>query len=373
MRRGPRSSAKRMMGQLNKAMDRSIDPMHKVRAQSGERINMHSRPPPKGPRGAPSQPRAQSNGVPTGPNRSLAPPLKGSEQMNPQLLFQQQQQMLQMLQQMLPQAAHQFQTQGGPIFNPNFQNGGREAHQQQGRTLFDRIEARPTRNNHALNNRKQQPHAAPDTDVEGDASMDVDKPNEAEPSPETVCKFNLRCTKSDCPYAHQSPAAPPGTAIDVADHCPFGAACQNRKCTARHPSPAQKKMHQSEQDCKYFPNCTNPHCTFRHPAIPLCRNGADCTREGCRFTHLQTACKFNPCLNATCPYKHAEGQKRGKFGEGLVWRAPGAENDQELGKDHVSERKFVTDGDGEEELIGPASEQEGMVGQEHHEADITVS
>jgi hypothetical protein len=57
-------------------------------------------------------------------------------------------------------------------------------------------------------------------------------------------------------------------------------------------------------------------------------------------------CKFNPCLNAACPFKHADGQKRGKF-EDKVWVANGA-------KEHVSERKFVDDEE-KEELIIPGS------------------
>lgn len=64
------------------------------------------------------------------------------------------------------------------------------------------------------------------------------------------------------------------------------------------------------------------------------------------FTHVRTMCKFNPCLNADCPYKHAEGQQRGKFGD-KVWTAEGG------GKEHVSERKFIDDEMAEEELIVP--------------------
>ena len=49
-------------------------------------------------------------------------------------------------------------------------------------------------------------------------------------------------------------------------------------------------------------------------------------------------------MNRVCPYKHEEGQKRGAFGD-MVWTA-----DQAKEKEHVSERKFVTD-EGDEELI----------------------
>ena len=51
-------------------------------------------------------------------------------------------------------------------------------------------------------------------------------------------------------------------------------------------------------------------------------------------------------MNPTCAFKHADGQKRGKF-QDKVWVA----NDS---KEHVSERKFVDD-DGKEELIVPGA------------------
>jgi hypothetical protein len=60
-------------------------------------------------------------------------------------------------------------------------------------------------------------------------------------------------------------------------------------------------------------------------------------------------CKFNPCLNPSCVYKHVDGQKRGKF-EDKVWVANGA-------KEHVSERKFVDENGMEEELIKPEAEE----------------
>lgn len=179
--------------------------------------------------------------------------------------------------------------------------------------------------------------------------MKPDETQDGEPDENTVCRFNLRCTRKDCPFAHQSPAAPEGAPVDVTDTCTYGAACKNRKCTGRHPSPAVKSAHQAEELCKFFPHCANPHCHFKHPDMPLCRNGADCSVAGCKFTHVQTPCKFNPCLNPTCPYRHEEGQ-RGAFSD-KVWTA-GEE------KPHVSERKFVADEEGEE-LIKPEGAAEG--------------
>ena len=59
-------------------------------------------------------------------------------------------------------------------------------------------------------------------------------------------------------------------------------------------------------------------------------------------------CRFNPCLNPSCSFKHVDGQKRGKF-EDKVWTADGS-------KQHVSERKFVDEDESVEELIIPGSE-----------------
>ena len=83
----------------------------------------------------------------------------------------------------------------------------------------------------------------------------------------------------------------------------------------------------------------------------MCRNGADCTREGCKFTHVNITCKYNPCLSAACPYKHAEGQKRGAFND-KVWVADGE-------KEHVSERKFIDDDAEGEELVVPDNQGQG--------------
>lgn len=230
-----------------------------------------------------------------------------------------------------------------PAINPAFQNGPPQ--QAQGRSLFERAEFQPSRRN-----QQSSQTTAADVEMDGSESKPAEgQPAREAPGPDTVCRFNLRCTNKDCLYAHQSPAAPEGASVDVSDNCPYGAACKNRKCVARHPSPAQKAVHQAEEICRYFPHCTNPKCTFKHPNMPLCRNGADCSTEDCKFTHLQTPCRFNPCLNRTCPYKHVEGQ-RGAFTD-KVWRADSAKPETP----HVSERKFISDEAGEEELIKPGS------------------
>ena len=225
-----------------------------------------------------------------------------------------------------------------PVVNPAFQQ---QQQQPQGRPLLERVEQAPKPQG-SFSERAAQKGLSVRDGTDGDVKMSE---QEEQKDPQTtICAFNLKCTKKDCPFAHQSTAAPEGTPIDVNDNCSFGAACKNRKCTARHPSPALKSAHHAEEICRFFPNCVNPNCTFKHPSMPLCRNGADCSVPGCKFTHLQTPCKYHPCLNPSCPYKHAAGQ-RGAFPD-KVWTAGST-------KTHVSERKFVADTDAPEELLKP--------------------
>jgi nuclear polyadenylated RNA-binding protein NAB2 len=376
---GGRNGNRRLIGQLSKAMDRSGDAvLHRVRSQQGtERINMHNRQPPKGPRSDQGRlQRPQLNGRQIGMQNGVVPnggpglagmPMTPQQQMQ---LFAMYEEQARVMSQIFSPQHQQIFLPGTPqpAFNPTFQNGLLPQPPQAGRSLFDRVEGTPQRQNGSFGRRPQQngghggtngaiapqmgtalnPHQTPtNNDISSPMEVESSQTNQLGLSPDTICKFNLLCTKKDCPFAHQASAAPPGITIDVSDHCPFGAACKNRKCVARHPSPAQKATHQFEQDCKFFPNCTNLSCPFRHPTMPMCRNGADCKREGCKFTHVKVMCKFNPCLNAACPYKHIEGQKRGVFDD-KVWVADGAQE-----KGHVSERKFVDDETLEEELIVP--------------------
>jgi hypothetical protein len=188
-----------------------------------------------------------------------------------------------------------------------------------------------------------------DDSAEAGADSDMGQARHEAPNPDdTVCRFNQRCTNKDCPYAHASPAAPYTATVDVHDVCPFGAACKNWKCVGRHPSPAAKFAHQSEQDCRFFPNCQNPNCSFRHPSAPPCHNGGECQVPGCTFTHLKTKCKFQPCMNATCPFLHDEGQ-RGAFKD-KVWSADAQGRQQQ----HTVDRQFVVN-DVKEEIILPGS------------------
>lgn len=380
---------KRMLGHMTKAMDRSHDnALHRVRVNGNERINTH-RAPPTGPRGGFGRGNVNNsrtannraagfaahlnqaanampglNGLP-GPNGMNGPPgpnaINGMNDVNWMMpaqemfnLLQQQNQMMTQLQERLAQG--QF---------PN--------NRAQGRSLFDRVQNRGGRggrgarggghmNGHNGQNFHQTDFASTSENGTEGEDTEMGGARREPPNPEsTVCKFNLACTNKDCKFAHQSSAAPPNSAVDVNDICSYGAACKNRKCVGRHPSPAAKRVYQNEQECKFFPNCTNMNCPFKHPDMPPCRNGGDCAVDGCKFTHLQTLCRFKPCTNRFCPYKHEEGQ-RGTF-QDKVWTADGS-------KEHVSDRKFV-DPSAPEEVIVPGGPAEGL--QEPVAMDQTVA
>ncbi|OAR03142.1 hypothetical protein LLEC1_05583 [Akanthomyces lecanii] len=321
----------RMLGNVNRAMDRT-DPLHRVRQNGNERISTHNRQGQRG-RGGRMNPRNVQAGLAAGPQQWMMG--QNGQQASPAdllaMLEQQNQMMFQMSQMM-----------GGVP-----PNGGGYPRARGGKSLFDRVQD--------PNRRQRKPQNGHHENASGEnteGGEDMDMSGREAPNPEdTVCKFNLRCTNKECKFAHQSPAAPPGAAVDVNDPCSFGAACKNRKCVGRHPSPATKLAHQSEQDCKFWPNCQNAHCPFKHPSMPLCRNGAGCTTEGCKFTHVKIKCKFNPCLNPQCAFSHEEGQQGGF--KDKVWTAGG---------EHVSDRKFV-EGEDQEELVKPDDEMKNDTNQ----------
>ncbi|EPS28927.1 hypothetical protein POX_f08001 [Penicillium oxalicum] len=328
MRNGRGGGQRRMLNQINRTLDRQGDgALHRVRGHQGNgRVGGYNQNNMKNNRGGRG---GRNMGGMMGQNMG-GPAMQMSPENQMQIMAMLEEQ-ARMMSQLMPGFVP-------PAINPNFQNGG-----QQGRSLFDRVEPQGRRGGRfqGRGGHQHKGRGGENGDIEMDTAMDGEQD---ESNPNSVCRFNLRCTRKDCPFAHQSPVAPEGTAVDVSDICSFGAACKNRKCTGRHPSPAVKSAHQAEEICRFFPNCTNPHCHFKHPDMPLCRNGADCKTEGCKFTHLQVPCKFNPCMNPRCTYKHVEGQ-RGNFGD-KVW-TPGS----------TSERKFVADEGAPEELIKPETEE----------------
>nr|OQO31749.1 hypothetical protein B0A51_00651 [Rachicladosporium sp. CCFEE 5018] len=344
---GGRGRDRRMLGQLNKQLDRSQDdPLSRIKGAAGGqsgRINSHAgRIPPKGPRGGPiaNGINRAMNGRPSQqPAAAAAPP--GA------LTPQQQMQFLQLMEQQATMMTQMFN--GGM---PNMQSSGPQRGRA-GKSLFQRVD-RGGRGG-GRGGRGGNHHIA--TESNGDTTMDLDTPLSDTPARrsdpfDTLCRFNSTCTVATCPYAHQSPAAPPGTAIDLTDRCSYGAACENKKCAGKHPSPGQRKQHlKDDVDCKFYPNCANPVCPFRHPDMPACRNGADCTVPNCKFVHSKIMCRYNPCLNPGCVFKHAEGQKRGKF-EDKVWKPSDGEGGE----------GFDTEAAMEVEAASKAGRFEGLVG-----------
>lgn len=365
-----------MLNQMNKQMDRNDDALHRVRASQGSgRINSHSRDPPKGPRGqnigrglaAMANGRGMGNvGMSTGhggmnggmgannmgmPGMPMPP--MGQNGMPSMLNAQQQMALMQMYEQQAQMMQQIFSNQSpAPFVNPGFQQNGRG----KGRPLNERIDKSRHSNKQSLptSNKFPRKEAQDETMTDGVPSADngegsvMDTDGGRLDATTTMCKFNLRCGKPDCPFVHQSPAAPEGTSVDMAVTCSYGVACKNKKCVGKHPSPAQRQQFQSEQECAFFPNCrAQANCPYKHPTMPPCRNGADCTKPGCKFWHNTVMCKYTPCTNFHCPYKHLDGQK--KTFKDKVWVAP-KDGDQE--REHVSERRFVDETE-EEELILP--------------------
>ncbi|KAK9370810.1 hypothetical protein V1509DRAFT_614789 [Lipomyces kononenkoae] len=172
-----------------------------------------------------------------------------------------------------------------------------------------------------------------------------------------LCKFGLKCTNAECAFAHPTPAN--GSALILRNEsCADGIACTDENCDKSHPSPASMSTEEvtmtnapapeesgrSLESCRFYPYCTNPHCKFRHPkSAILCRNGAQCTRLDCIFTHpLSIPCRFDrSCTNPDCLYAHPNG--KGEKISNKVWIAPGLVSKD--GEDHVSERKFAVDED----------------------------
>ncbi|KAI8938447.1 hypothetical protein NX059_004339 [Plenodomus lindquistii] len=364
----PARGGRNMLNQMNKNMHRQDDSaLHRVRGAGGGvgRINSHARDPPKGPRGqnigrgieAMANGRGMANAnmnmggmsnMPMGGMPGMPMPPNGQQM--PGMLNPQQQMALMQMYEQQAQMMQQIFSGGTPtaFVNPNFNGNSRNGPKKPLHQRMDRPQGGRGMNPNAKTFVKKD--GQDETMGEGAAAGDGDgmEVEHARPEPSaTMCKFNLRCTNPDCVFVHQSPAAMPGTPVDMNDTCDYGAACKNKKCVGKHPSPAQRQKFQSEQECAFWPNCRDPSsCPYKHPAKAPCRNGADCTVEGCTFGHSAVMCKFNPCLNPRCPYKHAAGQKKNNTN---VWVAPKE-------GEHVSERKFV-DEEQQEELIIPGQKQ----------------
>ncbi|ETI28025.1 hypothetical protein G647_00474 [Cladophialophora carrionii CBS 160.54] len=369
-------------GATNKTADSAL---HRVRGN--DRINTHGnvRGAPKGPRGGqnremrPGMQKALNGMSMTGPPGMQNAMMMNGAQQGPGMMQMTPQQQMEFMAMMEQQTRMLAQFTG---MMPGAGNGFPQGQQNgQGRSLFDRVEPGRGRGGGRGRGRGgvgQNGHLkSPTKTNDGDTSMEGDgqsttgdamtttegqEAGDAERKPQdpstTMCHFNLRCTNPDCAYVHQSPAAPEGTIVDMSDTCTFGPACKNSKCVAKHPSPAKVKAYQAQELCKFFPNCTKPNCPFKHPSMPLCRFGANCKTPNCAFTHVQTACKFNPCTNLKCPYKHEPGQQKTTNFADYTW-TPEKQAEQDAANQHVSDRKFVDDQAGEEELVKPDASGSG--------------
>ena len=270
-----------------------------------------------------------SNGSPLNP--MMAP------MMDPNMLAFQQQyinnltpdQQKAMLQQLM---AAPPQMQGMGMMSPQFMNAGYGMpnmtqfpgqHQQHSRSLFERIGSR----------RGSNAQDAASTDD----SMKVDK---EPPDPKnSICRGNLFCTNAECLFVHQSPVAPPGTRVNMDIDCEAGAACKDRACTSKHPSPASAPNYDGPPPCRFYPYCSNPTCKFKHPEPTPCKFGAGCRNPLCTFAHNRSAgqCKYNPCTNPRCTFQHTEGQKQapGGFKPTAQWVNPQLKS----GEDHLNEMR----------------------------------
>ncbi|GME42917.1 Amine oxidase [Neofusicoccum parvum] len=367
MRNGHQNNReKRMLGHLNKAMDRTTDAaLHRVRGGGGVgRVNSHGgREPPKGPRHQANRSMAIMNGLSGMQQNGMNMPGAGNmgmpgnpgQMMDAFKMYENMSAQMAQMSQMLASAGYAQPQQ--PFINPAFQKNQRG--NGSGKSLFDRVDNSSRRNNRPQQSKRQH---QPDMEMgdggqsaangEGTDSMDVEGKGEAKAPWDTMCKFNTYCKNAECPYAHQTPAGNPGITVDLSDECSYDVSCKNHKCTAKHHSPAKKTAFQQETPCRFGVNCKNPHCAFQHPPPP-CRFGDNCKNPECKFTHLEIKCKFNPCKNPHCPYKHDEGQRAAN------------------GQEHVSERKFI-DETQEEELILPGKSDVMAEVQDTQTQDVDV-
>ncbi|XP_029453614.1 zinc finger CCCH domain-containing protein 14 isoform X2 [Rhinatrema bivittatum] len=91
------------------------------------------------------------------------------------------------------------------------------------------------------------------------------------------CKYDAKCTRSDCPYTHASRRTPVHTAKPAPTPVP--------------PSPSQV--------CRYFPACKKMECPFFHPKH--CRFNTQCTRPDCTFYHPTVSVPPRHALKWTKP------------------------------------------------------------------------
>ncbi|KAK5695703.1 oxygen-dependent protoporphyrinogen oxidase [Elasticomyces elasticus] len=259
--RGGRGRGNRMLGQLNRNMDRNSstqpdDPLRRIKgAASGSgRIDGHAnrqQNAPRGPRGG-----ALANGVQRAMNGGRGGGrggmggmggggmgMAGMGGMDMNGMPQEQQAMMMQMMEMQANMMATMMANGGSLPgspgmpHQNSEGGGFPPRGGRGgRSMADRISGRGGRGG------ARNGAVSHNGDGEGSTGgMDIDRPLEPEKKPlfDTMCKFNLKCLNPDCGFAHQSPAnTRAGISLDMSDTCSYGPACQNTKCLSRHPSPA---------------------------------------------------------------------------------------------------------------------------------------
>ncbi|KAF2766543.1 hypothetical protein EJ03DRAFT_330041 [Teratosphaeria nubilosa] len=349
----------RMLGQMNRNMDRSQDDSLRKIKGAANRIDAHAGRAPRGPRGSNvangiqramnggrggHQSMAQMNMMPNGPMGNMNDPQN-------QMAFMQMMQMQAEMMQQLFANGGQAPNQGG------FQKTGRG-----GKPLFDRMDGK-----RGGRGGRQQSHAGSQNgDAASSGGMDLDKPltDTSKPKFDSLCRFNMHCTNPNCEFAHQGPANKnPAVIVDMSDTCSYGAKCQNIKCIARHPSPAKRHQYntmytaeKSETICRFYPNCANgTACPFKHPDVAPCRNGGDCQDSNCTYAHSSIMCRYNPCTVPSCRFKHTEGQ-RGTYKD-KIWTAEGGEPLNGSNTERFAELAG-TDGQGAEVIL-PGKQENG--------------
>lgn len=372
---GPqRGRGGRMLNQLNRNLDRSElpDNLRRIKGAAGGvgggRINSHSSrdAAPRGPKHSIARGVGRMlNGGRGGPQNGMgmmgaAPGVDSQQQMQFMQMMEMQANMFQQMLQAIPNGA------GGP----NGGRGGARGRGTRGGARGGRGGQQQAPTLHAVDG-KMPDGALPSGPHAGGADgMDVDGDENGGGKFSSPCRFDLSCTNPACGFAHRGPRTTLETVptLDMTATCSYAGKCTNKSCTARHPSPASAKPGAIPVPCKFYPNCQNAQCPFTHPNVRPCKNGGDCTTPGCTFGHSTIVCRYNPCLNQNCPYKHEAGQKRGKF-EDKVW-TPGdkAERFADFKKEDGPEELILpgqTNGNGVKEEFGVKQEGGGEM-----EADV---